>query len=205
MNYYVIYEGGCRIGIGYEYRDDYKHPVDNTRTRHVNLIANFVGINDVKQEKEYNMILGQVEKITDELNNLNEEISSLKTDLAISQTPALFDSVTSKRVIELQKELKEKDYEINHLVNSIYRKTDEFYEEKKILLNENNALKKENKQSIAMIEAVRKTELSKIPTSELAQELYSRMNDLDKLERSHSKLLGQHKKAAVMIAELKKQ
>lgn len=205
MNYYVIYEGGCRIGIGYEYRDDYKHPVDNTRTRHVNLIANFTGINDVKQEKEYNLILGQVEKITDELNKLNGEIISLKKDLAVAQASALFDSVTSKRVIELQKELKEKDYEINSLVNSIYRKTDEFYEEKKILLNENNALRKKNEQSIAMIEAVRKTELSKIPTDELARELYSRMNDLDKLEKSHNKLLSQHKKAAVMIAELKKQ
>ena len=147
----------------------------------------------------------QSEIIVEELNKLNEEISSLKTKLAIAQAPALFDSVTSKRVIELQQKLREKENENDYLVNSIYRKTDEFYEEKKILLNENNALKKENKQSIAMIEAVRKTELSKIPTSELAQELYSRMNDLDKLERSHSKLLSQHKKAAVMIAELKKQ
>ena len=197
---YIVHEGGCRIGIVYEYRD----PVDNTFTKKVNGVADYI-VSSHKQPKEFKMILQQSEIIVEELNKLNEEISSLKTDLAVAQASALFDSVTSKRVIELQQKLREKEIENDYLVNSIYRKTDEFYEEKKILLNENNALKKENEQSIAMIEAVRKTELSKIPTSELAQELYSRMENLDKLEKSHSKLLGQHKKAAVMIAELKKQ
>ena len=100
--------------------------------------------------------------------------------------------------------MREKDYEVNRLVNSIYRKTDEFYEEKKKLLLENNALRKENKQSTAMVEAVRKTELSKIPTDELAQELYNRMINFDKLERNHEKLLVKHKTAANMIADLKK-
>lgn len=197
---YVVHEGAGRIGIVYEYRD----PVDNTFTKKVNGVADYI-VSSHKQAKEFKMILQQSEIIVEELNKLNEEISSLKTDLAISQAPALFDSVTSKRVIELQQKLREKENENDYLVNSIYRKTDEFYEEKKILLNENNTLRKKNEQSIAMIEAVRKTELSKIPTSELARELYSRMNDLDKLEKSHNKLLSQHKKAAVMIAELKKQ
>ena len=197
---YMVYEGGCRISIVYEYRD----PVDNTFTKKVNGVADYI-VSSHKQAKEFKMILQQSEIIVEELNKLNEEISSLKTDLAISQAPALFDSVTSKRVIEFQQKLREKENENDYLVNSIYRKTDEFYEEKKILLNENNALRKKNEQSIAMIEAVRKTELSKIPTDELARELYSRMNDLDKLEKSHNKLLSQHKKAAVMIAELKKQ
>lgn len=196
----MVHEGACRIGIVYEYRD----PVDNTFTKKVKGVADYI-VSSHKQAKEFKMILQQSEIIVEELNKLNEEISSLKTDLAISQASALFDSVTSKRVIELQQKLREKENENDYLVNSIYRKTDEFYEEKKILLNENNALRKKNEQSIAMIEAVRKTELSKIPTDELARELYSRMDDLDKLEKSHNKLLSQHKKAAVMIAELKKQ
>lgn len=197
---YIVHEGACRISIVYEYRD----PVDNTFTKKVNGVADYI-VSSHKQAKEFKMILQQSEIIVEELNKLNEEIISLKKDLAVAQASALFDTVTSKRVIELQKELKEKDYEVNHLVNSIYRKTDEFYEEKKKLLLENNALRKKNKQSTAMVEAVRKTELSKIPTSELARELYSRMENLDKLEKSHNKLLSQHKKAAVMIAELKKQ
>lgn len=197
---YMVHKGACRIGIVYEYRD----PVDNTFTKKVNGVADYI-VSSHKQPKEFKMILQQSEIIVEELNKLNEEIISLKKDLAVAQASALFDTVTSKRVIELQQKLREKKNENDYLVNSIYRKTDEFYEEKKKLLLENNALRKKNEQSIAMVEVVRKTELSKIPTDELARELYSRMENLDKLEKSHNKLLSQHKKAAVMIAELKKQ
>ena len=54
------------------------------------------------------------------------------------------------------------------------------------------------------IKAIRNPELSDIPTSRLVKELSSRMDKFDRLEKSHSKLFAQHKKAAVFVAELKK-
>ena len=193
---YNVRAGGYRISIDYETR----HP-DRIH------VKNCIGIADFRiseNNEKYDMILSQAENIVFELNKLKDTINSLETNLAMSYTSMTFGIFESENICNLKQKLREKDYEVNHLIDSIYRKTDEFYEEKKKLLLENNALRKENKQSTAMVEAVRKTELSKIPTDELAQELYSRMNKLDKLERNHEKLLVKHKTAANMIADLKK-
>ena len=192
MTYKVI-TGGGGIWIFYETRI---HP----NTIHVTEIAEFLISN---KNGGYNCILNQSEQIVNELNKLNKQINLLKSDLAICQTPALFNRIESKRIIELEKQLKEKNYETDHLTNSIYRITNEFNNEKENLIKENFQLKCENNRCSDTIEAVRKEELGKIPTSELAQELYSRMENLDKLERSHSKLLVKHKTAANMIADLK--
>lgn len=193
---YVIHYGSRRISIGFETRNHNNYPsVKYTE------IATF-SINHM--DKNYDSTLKQADEIVNELNKLDEQINHLKQDLIMCQTPALFNLIESEKINSLKKQLSDKDYEVNHLIDSIYRKTDEFYEEKKKLLLENNALRKENKQSAAMVEAVRKTELGKIPTDELAQELYNRMINFDKLERSHEKLLVKHKTAANMIADLKK-
>lgn len=189
--------GGGGIFIDYETR----HPNKVYVKRCIGIAKFWVNNNT----KEYDMILPQVEKIVIELNRLNDIIKSLETDLAICQTPKLFNSVESKRVIKLEKQLKEKNYEVDHLTNSIYRITDEYTNEKENLIKENFQLKCENNRCSDTIESVRKEELAKIPTSELAQELYSRMENLDKLERNHSKLLMKHKTAANMIADLKKE
>lgn len=187
--------GGGGIFIDYETR----HPNKVYLKRCIG-IAEFLVNNNTK---EYDMILPQVEKIVIELNRLNDIIKSSETDLAMCQTPKLFNSVESKRVIKLERKLEEKDYEVNSLVNSLYRKSEEYTNEKEQLIKENFQLRSENNRCSDAIKAVREQELAEIPTSELAQELYSRLNKLDRLERRHSKLLMKHKVAANMIADLK--
>ena len=184
---YKVRTGGGGIWIDYETR---QHP-DKTFTVHTTVIA---GVKIKNTEEEYDIILQQFEQIVIELNKLNENINSLETDLAICQTPIFFNRVESERVIELEKELKERHYEMNHLVNSIYRKTEEFQNEKEMLIKENHQLNE-------VIDALRKKDLSDIPTSELSRELYSRMNNLDKLEKQHERLIRKHKTAANMIAD----
>lgn len=193
---YEVCTGGGGIWIYYNTR----HP-DKTFTKHITEIAEF---RTEHTSDAYHLILPQAEHIVNELNRLNNTIKLLKSDLAMCQTPALFNRVESKRIIELEKQLKEKNYEVDRLVKSLYDKTDKFYNEKNQLIKENFQLRSENNRCSDTIEAVRKQELTNIPTSELAAELYSRMNNLDKLEKSHEKLLVKHRTAANMIADLKK-
>lgn len=191
---YKVRTGGGGIWIDYETR---QHP-DKTFTVHTTVIA---GVKIKDTEEEYDIILQQFEQIVIELNKLNENINSLETDLAICQTPAFFNRIESKRVYELEQKLKEKNYEADHLNNSLYRLTDEYTNEKEQLIKENFQLRSENNRCSDAIKAVREQELAEIPTSELAQELYSRLDKLDRLERRHSKLLVKHKTAANMIAD----
>ena len=83
--------------------------------------------------EKYDIILSQAENIVLELNRLKDSIESLETDLTMCQTPEIFYSVESKRVIDLERKLMEKKSENNHLVNTIYRKIDEFFMEKRKL------------------------------------------------------------------------
>ena len=85
------------------------------------------------KEEKYDMILSQAKNIVLELIRLKDSIESLETDLTMCQTPRIFDNVESKRVIELERKLMEKTSENNYLVNTIYRKTDEFFMEKRKL------------------------------------------------------------------------
>ena len=57
----------------------------------------------------------------------------METDLVMCQKPGIFESVESKRVIELERKLMERASENNYLVNTIYRKIDEFFMEKRKL------------------------------------------------------------------------
>ena len=196
MTYKVRTGGYGGIWIDHETRVP-----DKTFTVHTEVIA---GVTIKNKEELHDVILKKFEQIVEELNRLNDKIKYLETDLAICQTPAFFNRIESKKVYELEQQLKEKNYEVDRLTDSIYRKSDEFYNEKEILLKENFQLRSENNRCSDAIKAVREQELADIPTSELAQELYSRMNKLDRLERSHSKLSMKHKIAANMIADLKK-